>query len=44
MADMIANIYKVGSLTYPKIFQCDNGGEFKAEVTKLLEKHEVKIW
>ena len=43
VADMIANIYKVGPLTYPKIFQCNNGGEFKAEVTKLLEKHEVKI-
>ena len=23
-------------LTYPKIFQCDNGSEFKGEVTKLL--------
>ena len=43
VAEMIANIYKVGPLTYPKIFQCDNGSEFKAEVTKLLEKHEVKI-
>ena len=40
---MIADIYKVGPLTYPKIFQCDNGGEFKGEVTKMLEKHEVKI-
>ena len=40
---MIANIYKVGPLTYPKIFQYDNGSEFKAEVTKLLEKHEVRI-
>ena len=40
---MIADIYKVGPLTYPKIFQCDNGGKFKAEVTKMLEKHEVKI-
>ena len=40
---MIADIYKVGPLTYPKIFQCDNGSEFKAEVTKLLEKHEVRI-
>ena len=29
--DMIADIYKVGPLTYPKIFQCDNGSEFKAE-------------
>ena len=40
---MIADIYKVGPLTYPKIFQYDNGSEFKVEVTKLLEKHEVKI-
>ena len=24
IAAMIANIYKVGPLTYPKIFQCDN--------------------
>ena len=43
VADMIADIYKVGPLTYPKIFQCDNGSEFKAEVNKLLEKHGVKI-
>ena len=40
---MIADIYKVGPLTYPKIFQCNNGSEFKAEVTKMLEKHEVRI-
>ena len=25
------------------VFQCDNGSEIKAGVTKLLEKHEVKI-
>ena len=43
MTEMIADIYKVGPLTYPKIFQCDNGSEFKAEVTNLLEMHEVKI-
>ena len=43
VAEMIADIYKVGPLTYPKIFQCNNGSEFKAEVTKLLEKHGVKI-
>ena len=43
VAEMIANIYKVGPLTYPKIFQCDNGSEFKREMTKMLEKHEVKI-
>ena len=43
VAEMIADIYKVGPLTYPKIFQCDNGSEFKADVTKLQEKHGVKI-
>ena len=43
VAEMIADIYKVGPLMYPSIFQCDNGSEFKAEVTKMLEKHEVKI-
>ena len=43
VAEMIADIYKVGSLTYPSTFQCDNGSEFKGEVTKMLEKHEVKI-
>ena len=40
---MISDIYKVGPLTYPKIFQCDNGSEFKGEVTKMLEKQEVKM-
>ena len=43
VAEMIADIYKLGPLTYPNIFQSDNGNEFKAEVTKMLEKHEVKI-
>ena len=43
VAKMIADIYKVGPLKYPKIFQCDNGSEFKGDVTKLLEKNEVKI-
>ena len=43
VAEMIADIYKVGPLTYPRIFQCDNGSEFKGEMTKMLEKHEVKI-
>ena len=28
---------------YPKVFQCDNGPEFKNEVTKLLKKHKVDI-
>ena len=30
-------------LTYPKIFQCDNGSGFKVEVTKMLDMHEVII-
>ena len=37
VAEMIADIYKVGPLTYP------NGSDFKGKVTRLLEKHEVKI-
>ena len=43
VAEMIADNYKVGPLKYPKIFQCDNGSEFKGDVTKMLEKNEVKI-
>ena len=43
VAEMIADIYKVGPLTYPKIFQSNNGSEFKGDVTKMLEKNEVKI-
>ena len=43
VAEMIADICKVRPLKYPKIFQCDNGSEFKGEVAKMLEKNEVKI-
>ena len=43
VAELIADIYNVGPLKYPKIFQCDNGSEFKREVTKMLEKQGVKI-
>ena len=43
VAEMVANIYKIGPLTYPSIFQCDNGRKFKGEMTKMLEKHEVRI-
>ena len=42
-AEMIKDIYKAGPLTYPKVFQCDNGSEFKSEVAKLLEKNNVEI-
>ena len=41
---MLGAIYKKGGVfKYPKTFQCDNGSEFKNEVTKLLEKHNVEI-
>ena len=43
VVDMLEDIYKKGPLKYPEIFQCDNGSEFKGDVTKLLEKHGVKI-
>ena len=43
VAEMIADIYKVGPLTYPSTFQCDNGSEFKGDVTKMSEMNEVKI-
>ena len=38
-----AKYKKGGVFKYPKVFQCDNGPEFKNEVTKLLEKHNVDI-
>ena len=28
IVDMISGIYKVGTLTYPEVFQCDKGSEF----------------
>ena len=30
-----------GMFKYSKVFQCDNGPEFKRDVTKLHEKHNV---
>ena len=37
-------IYKKGSVfKYSKVFQCNNGSEFKSEVIMLLEKHNVDI-
>ena len=41
---MLEAIYNIGDVfKYAKVFQCDNGWEFKNDVTKLLEKHNVKI-
>ena len=31
VAEMIADIYKVGPLMYPSTFQCDNGSKFKSK-------------
>ena len=35
IANMIADIYKVGPLSYPKVFHCDNGSEFKGYQDKI---------
>ena len=43
IANMIAAIYKVGPLTYPKVFQCNNRSKFKDEANKTLQKCGVKI-
>ena len=44
VAFVLEAIYKKGIVfKYPKTFQCDNGSEFKNEVTELLEKHNVEI-
>ncbi|XP_057312158.1 uncharacterized protein LOC130653653 [Hydractinia symbiolongicarpus] len=43
VAGMIQDIYKAGPLHYPETFQCDNGSEFKSDVTKLLEGKGVEI-
>jgi len=43
VSEMISDIYKVGPLTFPKVFQCDNGSEFKSNVVKLLQKNNVEI-
>ena len=44
VAFLLEAIYKKGGVfKYPKVFQCDNGSEFKNEVARLLEKHNVDI-
>ena len=41
---MLEVIYKKSSVfKYPKLFQCDNGSDFKSDVTKLLKKHNADI-
>ena len=42
---MLEAIYKKGGVfKHPKVFHCNNGSEFKSDVTKLLEKRNVDIW
>ena len=45
VAFLLKNIYqsKANPMKYPSVFQCDNSSEFKADVTKLLKSHNVKI-
>ena len=44
VAFVLEAIYKKGGVfKHPKVFQCDNGSEFKSELTKLLEKHNFDI-
>ena len=45
VAFLLKTIYesKANPLKWPEVFQCDNGSEFKADVTKLLEAHDGKI-
>ena len=44
VAFVLEAVFKTsGVFKYPKTFQCDDGSEFKGEVTKLLEKHNVEI-
>ena len=42
---MLEAIFKKGGVfKYLKTFQIDNDSEFKNEVTKLFQKHNVEIW
>ena len=43
VADMLRDVYKKGSLKYPKELHVDNGTEFKADVSKLMKEHDVKV-
>ena len=44
VAFVLEAIYKKGGVfNYRRVFQCDNGSEFKSGVTKLVKKHNVNI-
>ena len=42
---LLRNIYgsKSNPLKWPELFQCDDGPEFKSDITNLPESHNVKI-
>ena len=42
VAFVLEAIYKKAGV-FPKAFQCNNGSEFKNEVTKMLQKHNIEI-
>ena len=43
VADALRDIYKKGPLKYPKELHVDNGTEFKANASKLMKEHDVKV-
>ena len=43
VAEMFKDIYKKGPLRYPQELHVDNGSEFKSEVGKLMQEHDVKV-
>ena len=43
VAKLIEDIYKVGDFKWPETVMMDAGTEFLGEVTKLFQKHNVKI-
>lgn len=43
VAEMFKDIYKRGPLKYPQELHVDNGGEFKADVLKLMKAKDVKV-
>ena len=42
---LLKRVYKskADPLKWPEVFQCDKGNDFRREVTKLLEVHNIKI-
>ena len=43
VADMFRDIYKKGPLRYPVELHVDNGSEFKSDVDKLMQEHDVHV-